>query len=382
MKTSLLWLVLPLLLPLAIRAAPPSAEALLEASIAYHDPEERFLGKPHRLVFRDERPGKTDRHVEILIDIPGERFEMLQRTEVEIRGEIAPGHCAMTLDGRSELTEEERNTHRLTCDRLAFFRNYYTYLWGLPMKLQDPGTHLGQPVEDTFDGQAVYALQATYDESVGSDIWTFYFDRETSALVGYLFHRDETRTTGETILLEGEYAWDGMRLPKSRAWYHLEGDSYLGTDHLVEIGPPQPTKSQAATSWVGPMASQQYFAVSVSDMDSSVAWYARAFGLEVLDDTSAEDGKWRIVNLTRDELFVELVQSRRDVPKETRTQGFFKVGFEVPSLKPIADRIEASGEPRPRILDFERHGIRLMQIKDPDGNTVQLLAPLVGPAQK
>ena len=237
MNKTLLCLVPLLLVPLTAQAAPPSAEALIEASIAYHDPEGKFLSEPHRLVFRDERPGKTDRHVEILIDIPGERFEMLQRTEVEIRGELAPGHCVMTLDGREELTEAERKKHRLTCERLGFMRNYYVYLWGLPMKLRDPGTHLGQPVEDTFDEKDVYALEVTYDEDVGSDIWVFYFDRDTSALVGYRFFRDETRTTGEYIFLEGEHAWGGMRLPKSRAWYHLEGERYLGTDHLVEIGP-------------------------------------------------------------------------------------------------------------------------------------------------
>ena len=217
-------------------AAPSSAEALLEASIAYHDPDGRFLSEAHRLVFRDERPGKTDRHAEVLIDVPGKRFEMLHRTEVEIRGELGPGHCAMTLDGRTEVTEEERTTHRLTCDRLSLLRNYYVYLWGLPMKLRDPGARLGEPTEETFDGQPAYAVEVTYDEAVGSDIWTFYFHRDTSALVGYRFYRDATRTTGEYIYLEGEHVWGGMRIPKSRAWYDVEGDRFLGTDHLVEMG--------------------------------------------------------------------------------------------------------------------------------------------------
>lgn len=223
-------------LPFAASAEPPSAETLLDASIAYHDPDGRFLSEPHHLVFRDQRPGKTDRHAEVWIDVPGERFEMLHRTEVEIRGKMASGHCVMTLDGRTEVTEEEKTTHRLTCDRLDLLRNYYVYLWGIPMKLRDPGTQLGEPSEETYDGKAVYAMEVTYDESVGSDIWTFYFDRNTSALVGYRFYRDETRTTGEYIFLEGEHVWGGMRLPKSRGWYDVEGDKFLGTDHLVEMG--------------------------------------------------------------------------------------------------------------------------------------------------
>lgn len=241
MKHLALCVLLFAVLPGAASAEPPSADALLDASIAYHDPGGRFLTEPHHLLFRDERPGKTDRHAEVWIDVPGERFEMLHRTEVEIRGELALGHCAITLDGRTEVTEEERKTHRLTCDRLELLRNYYVYLWGVPMKLRDAGTKLGKPLEETFDGKEVYAMEVTYDEAVGSDIWTFYFDRKTSAVVGYRFYRDATRATGEYIYLEGEHAWGGMRIPKSRAWYDVEGDRFLGTDHLVEMDAAKPT---------------------------------------------------------------------------------------------------------------------------------------------
>jgi hypothetical protein len=33
---------------------------------------------------------------------------------------------------------------------------------------------------------------------------------------------------------------------------------------------------------------------------------------------------------------------------------------------------------RPLVLSFESHGIRLLQLEDPDGNTVQLFSPLEG----
>ncbi len=223
-----------LLTPTALFAQ-PTAEALLDASIAYHDPQGRFLSEPHLLIFRDDRPDHPPRAAEVLIDVPGERFTMVRKDEHEIRTELAPGHCVITLDGSTEISEEVRKERRLTCERMQFMRNYYTYLWGLPMKLRDPGTHLGEPFEDTFDGREVYALKATYAEDVGTDVWYFYFDRETSALTGYRFYRDETESKGEYIYLEGEVEAHGMKLPKNRAWYIFEDDRFLGTDHLLDI---------------------------------------------------------------------------------------------------------------------------------------------------
>ena len=109
--------------------------------------------------------------------------------------------------------------------------------------------------------------------------------------------------------------------------------------------------------WVEEIGERQYFAVSVSDMDRSAAWYECALGLTRLDDTSADDGRWRIVNLANDALFVELIWDRRAVDVE-RPRGFAKVGFEVPDVEKVADRVENAGLERPRVVEFQRHQVR------------------------
>jgi len=114
-------------------------------------------------------------------------------------------------------------------------RDYYVYLWGLPMKLRDPGTQLGGVKSTTFTDQDAYSLRVTYAPEVGKDVWYFYFDRETAALVGYRFYHDEAKNDGEVIVLEGEYEGHGMRLPESRAWTTHQDDRYLGTDTLLAI---------------------------------------------------------------------------------------------------------------------------------------------------
>ncbi len=216
-------------------AEPPSAGQLLDRSIAYHDPDGRFLSQAHRLSFLETRPDGSDRQTTAMIDVAGGRFELVRRDKVEVAGVIKDGQCTMTLDGRSKFSEEERETHRLSCERLEMMRNYYTYLWGLPMKLRDPGTLLGEVTETTFSERDVYGLRVTYQEGVGDDTWYAYFDRESFALIGYRFYHDETKNDGEVILLEGEFEAAGMRLPKSRAWYTHQDDRHLGTDVLTAL---------------------------------------------------------------------------------------------------------------------------------------------------
>jgi ketosteroid isomerase-like protein/catechol 2,3-dioxygenase-like lactoylglutathione lyase family enzyme len=129
------------------------------------------------------------------------------------------------------------------------------------------------------------------------------------------------------------------------------------------------------TPWVDSVGTPQYFAVRVADMDQSITWYRLALGLRQLDDTSADDGSWRMVNLSNDALSVELIRDDRDSSAE-RPRGFAKVGFQVSDVESIADRVAHTTGKRPRVVDFPPHGIRILQIRDPDGNTLQFSSPL------
>ena len=134
--------------------------------------------------------------------------------------------------------------------------------------------------------------------------------------------------------------------------------------------PPSPP-----SPWVTKIEAPQYFAVLVADAEKSAQWYRQAFGLREVERSSAEDGSWQIINLTNDQLFVEVIRDNK-AEKGSGERGFFKVGFHVPDVALVADAVgRATGE-RPRVLDFPRQGIRIVQIRDPDGNTLQLLSRL------
>lgn len=134
-------------------------------------------------------------------------------------------------------------------------------------------------------------------------------------------------------------------------------------------------------AWVDEIRAPQFVAVAVEDVDQAVSWYTAALGLEQIDDTTAEDDAWRIVNLANEHFFVEIIRDDREA-RETPGKpqkpwlGFAKVGFRVPDLEVVADRVERATGARPRIVDFVRHGVRIMQLKDPEGNTLQLTSPL------
>ena len=128
-------------------------------------------------------------------------------------------------------------------------------------------------------------------------------------------------------------------------------------------------------AWVREIRSPQFFAVRVENVDRSVDWYCKRFGLRKLDESRADDDRWRIANLANDELFVEIIRDNRAVPVE-RARGFAKVGFRVPDVEDVADRVEQASGERPRVLDFPEHGVRILQLRDPDGNVIQLTSSL------
>lgn len=122
-------------------------------------------------------------------------------------------------------------------------------------------------------------------------------------------------------------------------------------------------------------ADRAYVAVSVADVDASAAWYRQVLELESLDDQRAPDGRWRIVNLVSERVWVELIFDARD-QAVANARGFVKFGFLVADVDAVADRVVAMGAPRPQIGESSQHQVRLLQLRDPDGHIVQFMSPL------
>ena len=132
---------------------------------------------------------------------------------------------------------------------------------------------------------------------------------------------------------------------------------------------------ESSDVWVEGIEGPQYFAVLVEDVRESAEWYSKALGLEEVDGAEADDGSWRIVNLRNEELLVEIIRDDR-ATSVARARGFFKIGFQVADVSRVADRVARATGERPRVLEIPPHGIRIIQLRDPDGNVIQLSSPL------
>ncbi|MDE2782493.1 MAG: DUF6503 family protein [Gemmatimonadota bacterium] len=217
---------------------PTTGPELLEAAIRYHDPDDRWPRLRHTLVIDQSRPDGSERRAAIFVDAASSDYRYEEDTA---DGHLVKGtdgdECFSSVDGAAP-TEDQAARLRLDCANVRRMRNYYLYLWGLPMKLRDPGTNIDPAIGDAeFDGMSTKTLRVTYDPGVGSDTWYFHFDPGTYRMVGYRFYHDEAAGDGEYILLDGEREVTGMRIPVERRWFTNAGDRYLGTDVLVDDYP-------------------------------------------------------------------------------------------------------------------------------------------------
>jgi len=214
-----------------------SATDLLKKSVKYHDSHGALTHHDVTLYLNEKRPNGSDRKSTVAFNIKKERYSNTRVNDgVEVVSKIENGKSSITIDGRSEYTDEEKKKHRLNPDRMETMKNYYQYLWLLPIKLKDEGTIIDPEVrtKDYF-GKESLEIRVTYDPKVGKDIWYFYFHPQSYALQGYRFYHDESANDGEYIILDGEEIAHGARVPKSRKWYTHKEDKFLGEDVLDKL---------------------------------------------------------------------------------------------------------------------------------------------------
>ncbi|WP_298878919.1 DUF6503 family protein [uncultured Polaribacter sp.] len=209
-----------------------TGDELLKKAIQFHDPNNNWPTFKGQLFVTMETPKNTPRKSEIKINLPEEYFYVkalrgINTTEYT----VIKKNTKIEFNGKTP-TEVEKKEHKLSFERANLYKNYYTYLYGLPMKLKDEGTIIHQKVEKRkFKEKNYLVLKVSYNKEVGKDTWYFYFDPKTFAMEVYQFFK-KTKDSGEYILLSGLETINGIKMPKTRAWYYNKDNGYLGTDIL------------------------------------------------------------------------------------------------------------------------------------------------------
>ena len=205
-------LVCPVLL-----SAQTSAEQVLAKAVSYHDPQDNWSSLKATLQFKETRPSGPDRSTIIELDNTESYMKINRNDEevYEVNGEVA------------EVLKGDKDK-----ERALVLRNYYLYLWGLPMKLYDKSTPEISLAEDEKVGDKwCKVLRVAYEE----DIWYFYIDDFSGRMLQYKFYKDEAAGKGELITLEDEIMVKGIKIPQKRSWYRLPEMEYLGTDILERV---------------------------------------------------------------------------------------------------------------------------------------------------
>lgn len=213
------------------------AKQIIANSIKYHDPDSKLMTGDYTFKFDESRPdGKTNKSY-IQMAPSKEKFKLMFFRDNDIfEYNINKSEVSIVVNGESEYNDELKKKYKISTDRASRLKDYYLYLWHLPMKLNDPGTIISPHVNTTkFNNKMCYEIKVTYDENVGKDIWYFYFDTDTYALTAYRFYHDESANDGEYIFLEEEFSSDNIRLPANRKWFTHKEDKFLGEDKLVAL---------------------------------------------------------------------------------------------------------------------------------------------------
>lgn len=131
-----------------------------------------------------------------------------------------------------------------------------------------------------------------------------------------------------------------------------------------------------------PEIKANFSALIVSDIEKSIAWYKASFGFDILNQRKLPKIGLKQANLKKGAILLELIQldtalTPKDVidnyTSKTRLQGIFKIGFEVTHfeywLKHLtALKVEFHGS----VVQSKETGKRMVVVKDPDGNRIQL----------
>ena len=196
---------------------PLTGKEMIQNSIEYHDPQGLWSQLQASFVVQDSLPaGRDSRYYEFSLDNKTGLFTyQIEGLHYQVNGD-----SVKIFQGEIEK------------DRALRMRNYYCYLWGLPMKLMDQGTVIEDSVrEEILDGKVYRVVRVPYEK----DIWYFYLNPDNYRMEAYKFYQDEPNLKGEIIYLEGEKEFNGMKIPQNRTWYRTETPEFLGTDMLLEV---------------------------------------------------------------------------------------------------------------------------------------------------
>ncbi|MCD2258135.1 VOC family protein [Psychroserpens luteolus] len=131
-----------------------------------------------------------------------------------------------------------------------------------------------------------------------------------------------------------------------------------------------------------PELKAHFSAIIVTEIDSSIVWYTKMLGFEIINKREFAEAGFKQSNLKRGTILLELIELDSALePKKvianysskTRMTGLFKIGFLVSDFDRLIQHLkENNAKFHGNIVVDEKTGKRMVIIKDPDENRIQL----------
>ena len=123
-----------------------------------------------------------------------------------------------------------------------------------------------------------------------------------------------------------------------------------------------------------------FIAIIVSDMDTSLKWYQDELGFQTVDFNDVPERGLKQANLSAGSNRLELIyleslvktDSTENKARTSLQLGLFKIGFNVSNFDQfLQNNLDINAEDERIVVDSQTNK-RMIIIKDPDGNRIQL----------
>jgi len=216
------------------------AKDLIKHSIAYHDPNGNWMHFKSTIQSNSslwKNDGVKEKNTaELFFDNQNGVFKIHSITnEIELKGEMSRDTCYNQI--LNEITEDIALKYKQTlgCNGINFYKDYYAYLIGLPMKLLDSESIINDTIfERQYNGIKYDVVKVNYQPLDKNPSWYFYFNKKNHSfeLCKFTSRKDENKG-GEYIIYNQEKNVQGMKLKGQQVWlYNKPTLDTLAVDNL------------------------------------------------------------------------------------------------------------------------------------------------------
>lgn len=200
---------------------PSDASVIINNAIQFHDPKGEWKDIDAIFNFKSSFSFNDSVPEEIIYTINNqEKVFIYKNTDRQVEIEFHSDSCI-------------QHTEKGSCEGYTWTKNFYPYIWGLPMKLTDSIAKIDNKwTFDTLKGRKCFKVYVHYE----AEDFQFYFDAKDYQLRGFQFLKNDSSGKGEIVTLEDLYEFQGIKFPKKRTWLHLD-HSLIGTNEVVSIQP-------------------------------------------------------------------------------------------------------------------------------------------------